>query len=300
MSEPVDRDRLVERITELVLAELEGRPPLPAGGPGGFRLDCPACRAWGTCPRHGLDDLKTALDAGAARASAAPGFQCPADDGVRSRIDHTLLRPEATRQEILKLCAEARENCFASVCVNPTFVTLCARELAGTPVRVCTVVGFPLGAHLPEVKAFETRRAVQDGACEIDMVIDIGALKSGDHALVARDIAGVVEAAGSGVVVKTILEMVLLATEEKVRACAIAKEAGAHFVKTSTGFSKGGATVEDVRLMRQVVGPGIGVKAAGGIRSREEAQAMIAAGATRLGTSASVAIVRGETAKASY
>ncbi len=300
MSQPLDRERLVDRVTELVLAELEGRPAAPSGGPGGFRLECPACRAWGTCPRHGLDDLRAAFDAGASRASASPGFACPSDDGVRSRIDHTLLRPEASREEILRLCAEARENCFASVCVNPTFVSLCARELAGTPVRVCTVVGFPLGAHLPEVKAFETRRAVQDGATEIDMVIDIGALKSGDHVLVARDVAGVVEAAGNGVIVKTILEMVLLTTEEKIRACAIAKEAGADFVKTSTGFSKGGATVEDVRLMRQVVGPEMGVKAAGGIRNREEAKAMIAAGATRLGTSASVAIVRGETAKATY
>jgi deoxyribose-phosphate aldolase len=296
----MDRDALVERITELVLAEIEGRPVVPFGPPGGFRLDCPACRAWGTCPRHGLDDLRAALDAGAARASAALGFQCPTDDGVRSRIDHTLLRPEATREEIQRLCAEARDNCFASVCVNPTFVRLCAEELQGTPVRVCTVVGFPLGAHLPEVKAFETRRAVQDGACEIDMVIDIGAIKSGDHALVARDIAGVVGAAGAGVVVKVILEMVLLTTEEKIRACAIAKDAGADFVKTSTGFSKGGATLEDVRLMRQVVGPEMGVKAAGGIRSREDAKAMLAAGATRLGTSASVAIVRGETSQGNY
>ena len=295
-----ERDRLVDRITEIVLSELEGRPAAPFGPPGGFRLDCPACRAWGTCPRHGLDDLRAALEAGAARASAALGFQCPADDGVRSRIDHTLLRPDATREEIRRLCQDAKENCFASVCVNPTFVSLCAEALQGTTVRVCSVVGFPLGAHLPEVKAYEARRAVQDGACEVDMVIDVGALKSSDHALVARDVSGVVSAAGAGVVVKVILEMVLLTTEEKIRACAIAKDAGADFVKTSTGFAKGGATIEDVRLMRQVVGPEMGVKAAGGIRNREDAQAMLAAGATRLGTSASVAIVRGETAKGNY
>jgi deoxyribose-phosphate aldolase len=297
----LDREQLINRITEMLLAELQGRSPAR-----GFPAEllphgvCPDCDAWGACPRHCLAELQVAFDAGANRAASTPGFVCPADDGVRSRIDHTLLKPEATTDDVLGLTREAKENCFASVCVNTTYVALCAEELRGTPVKVCTVVGFPLGAHLPEVKAFETRRAVQDGAEEIDMVINIGALKSRDYSLVGRDIAGVIEAGGGGVVVKTILEMALLTEEEKVAGCTIAKEVGADFVKTSTGFAKGGATIEDVRLMRRVVGPEMGVKAAGGIRSREDAQAMIEAGATRLGTSASVKIVRGEQAAGSY
>jgi len=297
MSANMDREQLVERITDLLLAELSGRalvPRVPAS-PG-----CPDCDAWGACPVHCMRQLESAWDAGASRAASSLGFACPADDGVRSRIDHTLLKPEATTQQVVQLCKEARENCFASVCINPPYVALCAKELAGTPVRVCTVVGFPLGAHLPEVKAYETRRAVQDGAREIDMVVNIGALKSREHDLVRRDIAAVVEAAGAQALVKVILEMTLLTLDEKVAGCLLAKAAGADFVKTSTGFAAGGATVEDVRLMRLVVGPEMGVKAAGGIRSREDAQAMIAAGATRLGTSASVKIVRGETAASSY
>jgi deoxyribose-phosphate aldolase len=297
----IDREQLVNRITEILLAELEGRSPqrgfpstlLPHGV-------CPDCDAWGACPRHCLAEVQVAFDAGATRAAGTPGFVCPAEDGVRSRIDHTLLKPEATTDDIRRLLAEAKENCFASVCINPNYVALSAEELRGTPVKVCTVVGFPLGAHLPEIKAFETRRAVQDGAQEIDMVINIGALKSREYTLVGRDIAGVIEAAGSGVVVKTILEMALLSEEEKVAGCTIAREVSADFVKTSTGFAKGGATVEDVRLMRRVVGPEMGVKAAGGIRSREDAEAMIEAGATRLGTSASVKIVKGEKTSGSY
>jgi deoxyribose-phosphate aldolase len=300
-----DREQLIDRITEILMAELEGRAPAgsaqrAAAVAYGRVLGCPDCDAWGACPRHVLHHVNSALDAGAHRAASSLGFACPPDDGVRSRIDHTLLKPEATTEQVLRLCKEAAENCFASVCVNPTFVAMCARELAGTPVKTCTVVGFPLGAHLSEVKAYETRRAVQDGACEIDMVINIGALKSHEHALVMRDIAGVVEAAGSSAIVKVILEMTLLTTEEKVAGCSLARAAGADFVKTSTGFASGGATVEDVRLMRQVVGPEMGVKAAGGIRTREDAQAMIAAGATRLGTSASVKIVRGEKATGNY
>jgi len=182
------------------------------------------------------------------------------------------------------------------VCINPTYVALCAKELSGTPVRVCTVVGFPLGAHLPEVKAYETRRAVQDGAREIDMVVNIGALKSHEHDLVRRDIAAVVEAAGSHTLVKVILEMTLLTLDEKVAGCLLAKAAGADFVKTSTGFAGGGATVEDVQLMRETVGPDMGVKASGGVRTKEDAEKMVAAGATRLGASAGVKIVRGEAA----
>ena len=292
----MDRDQLVDRITDLLLAELSGRPtPRGPGQPG-----CPDCDAWGACPVHCMTQLQSAFEAGASRAASSLGFACPADDGVRSRIDHTLLKPEATTAQVLQLCREAKDNCFASVCINPTYVALCARELAGSPVRVCTVVGFPLGAHLPEVKAYETRRAVQDGAREIDMVVNIGALKSREHDLVRRDIAAVIEAAGPDALVKVILEMTLLTLEEKVAGCLLSKAAGADFVKTSTGFAAGGATVEDVRLMRLVVGPEMGVKAAGGIRSREDAQAMIAAGATRLGTSASVKIVKGEKVSGSY
>jgi deoxyribose-phosphate aldolase len=297
----LDREQLVNRITEILLAELEGKTaPSAAAAVALPQGACPDCDAWGACPRHCLAEVKTAFDAGATRAAGSPGFVCPADDGVRSRIDHTLLKPESTTTDVIRLLSEARENCFASVCINPNYVSLAAKELQGTPVKVCTVVGFPLGAHLPEVKAFETRRAVQDGASEIDMVINIGALKSREYTLVGRDIAGVIDAGGEGVVVKTILEMALLTEEEKVAGCAIAREVGADFVKTSTGFAKGGATVEDVRLMRRVVGPEMGVKAAGGIRSREEAKAMLEAGATRLGTSASVKIVKGEKTDGGY
>ncbi|MFZ2360896.1 MAG: deoxyribose-phosphate aldolase [Anaerolineae bacterium] len=215
----------------------------------------------------------------------------PAD--LARMIDHTLLKPDASRDEITKLCGEARANSFATVCVNPAWVPLCADLLRGSPVKVCTVVGFPLGATLPEVKAFETERAIAGGASEIDMVQNIGALKSHDYQLVAEDVAAVVRAAHARQAsVKVIIEAALLTDEEKVESCAIAQAAGADYVKTSTGFASGGATAADVALMRQVVGPGIGVKAAGGIRSAQDAQAMIAAGATRLGASAGIKILK--------
>ncbi|MBI5166795.1 MAG: deoxyribose-phosphate aldolase [candidate division NC10 bacterium] len=202
-------------------------------------------------------------------------------------IDHSLLKPGAMREEVVNLCEEARRYCFAAVCVNPTYVKLCADLLLGSPVKVCTVVGFPLGATLPEAKVFEARECLRFGAEEIDMVINVGALKSGDYALVKRDIEGVVNVChGKGAICKVIIEAALLTEEEKVKACTLAKEAGADFVKTSTGFGPGGATVEDVALMRQVVGPGIGVKAAGGVRTYNEAMKMIEAGANRIGTSA--------------
>ncbi len=275
----LDRDMLVDRITRLVLAELEGS----------------------ASPQDTAKAISTVLSSGASRASATLGFACPPDEfGIRPKIDHTLLKPEATKDEIVRLCKEAAENCFASVCVNPNWVALSADLLRESQVKVCTVVGFPLGAHLPDVKAYETRRAVQDGAREIDMVINIGALKSHDHALVERDIRAVVDACGPHVVSKVILEMVLLTTEEKIAGCSLAKAAGADFVKTSTGFAGGGATLEDVKLMKQVVGDDMGIKAAGGIRSQEDARAMIEAGATRLGTSASIKIVRGEKTDGKY
>ncbi|HIC89020.1 MAG TPA: deoxyribose-phosphate aldolase [Anaerolineae bacterium] len=208
-------------------------------------------------------------------------------------IDHTLLKPDATADQIRRLCAEAREFLFASVCVNPTWVSLCAQELAGTSVGVCTVVGFPLGATLTAVKAYETEQVIAAGASEVDMVINIGALKSGDGHAVEDDIAAVVNVAHTrSAIVKVIIETALLSDREKVKACSLAKAAGADFVKTSTGFGPGGATEADVALMRRVVGPEMGVKAAGGIRTAAQARAMIAAGATRIGASAGVKIVQ--------
>ncbi len=207
-------------------------------------------------------------------------------------IDHTLLKPEATEADIRKVCAEAREYVFASVCVNPRWVRLVAGELAGTAVKVCSVVGFPLGANTSEMKVAETAGAIRDGAQEIDMVLNVGELRAGDHDAVRADIKGVVDTAQqSGALVKVILETALLTDEQKVAACLLAKEAGADFVKTSTGFGPSGATVEDVALMRRIVGPTMGVKASGGVRTLEDLKKMVAAGANRVGASASVKIV---------
>jgi deoxyribose-phosphate aldolase len=216
-------------------------------------------------------------------------------------IDHTLLKPEATAAQIEQLCAEALRYGFAAVCVNAAFVKLAARQLRRSPIAVCTVVGFPLGATLPEVKAYEAARVLELGAREIDMVLNIGALRGGDDAAVARDIRAVAKAvkAGGGLL-KVILETALLTDEQKRAACLIAKKCGADFVKTSTGFAGGGATVADVALMRQTVGPKLGVKAAGGIRSLADAQALVAAGATRLGTSAGVALMEAAPTGAGY
>ena len=209
---------------------------------------------------------------------------------IAAMIDHTLLKPEATPAQIEKLCAEAAEYHFASVCVNPVYIPLAARLLKGTGVKVCCVVGFPLGAIGPEQKAAEAASCAAMGAEELDMVIHVGAAKAGDWALVQRDIEGVVKAA-AGHTVKVIIETCLLTDEEKVKACEAAKAAGAHFVKTSTGFSTGGATTHDIALMRKTVGPEMGVKASGGIRDYETAMAMIEAGANRIGASAGIAIV---------
>jgi len=210
-------------------------------------------------------------------------------NNLASYIDHTLLKADATEAQITRLCAEAREHRFASVCVNPRWVALCAQLLAGSGVRVCTVIGFPLGASSSAIKAAETRQAVADGADELDMVISVGDLKAGNNEFVHADIRGVVKAA-EGRTVKVIIEACLLTDEEKSLACKLAMAAGADFVKTSTGFSTGGATVADVKLMRAAVGPNFGVKAAGGIRTRQDALAMIEAGANRLGASAGIAI----------
>lgn len=214
------------------------------------------------------------------------------DNQFASYIDHTLLKPEATKEEIEQLVNEAKEYKFASVCVNPYWVSFCAEKLKETSVKVCTVIGFPLGATSTETKVFETKQAVQNGAEEVDMVINIGELKAKNDSAVKKDIEAVVNAAKGSAITKVIIETSLLSDEEKVRACQLAKEAGAHFVKTSTGFSNAGATVGDVRLMRETVGPEMGVKASGGIRDYEKMKAMIDAGANRIGASSGVKIMQ--------
>lgn len=219
---------------------------------------------------------------------------------VAALIDHTLLRADATKAEITKLTEEAKKYEFASVCVNPTWVAYCAEQLAGTSVKVCTVIGFPLGATTSAVKAFEAANAIQNGAGEVDMVINIGALKDGDHTLVEQDIKAVVEAAAGQALVKVIIETSLLTDEEKVKASELAVRAGADFVKTSTGFSTGGATPEDVALMRRTVGDQVGVKASGGVRSLEDMTKMVEAGATRIGASSGVKIMEGGQSTSSY
>ncbi|WP_257346056.1 deoxyribose-phosphate aldolase [Pseudalkalibacillus decolorationis] len=219
---------------------------------------------------------------------------------IAKLIDHTALKPETTKEDIVKLCEEAREYVFASVCVNPTWVETSYDILKDTEVKVCTVIGFPLGASTPETKAFETKDAIEKGATEVDMVINISALKSKDYELVEKDIRAVVEAASGQALTKVIIETCLLTDDEKKQACELAVKAGADFVKTSTGFSTGGATVEDVALMRKVVGPEIGVKASGAVRDRETVDAMVEAGATRIGASSGIAIVNGETSQSDY
>jgi len=219
---------------------------------------------------------------------------------IAKMIDHTALKADTTKETVEKLCQEAIEFQFASVCVNPTWVETAAQLLKDSEVKVCTVIGFPLGANTPETKGFETKDAILKGATEVDMVINIGALKDKNDELVQRDIEAVVEAAKGKALTKVIIETSLLTEEEKVRACELAVKAGADFVKTSTGFSTGGATVEDIALMRKTVGPDIGVKASGGVRDTEGAEALIAAGATRIGASSGVAIVKGEVSTSDY
>lgn len=216
-------------------------------------------------------------------------------------IDHTLLKPEATKDQIKNLIQEAKDYKFASVCINPTWVSYAAKELQDTPeVKVCTVIGFPLGASTPDTKAFETKNAIENGGTEVDMVINIGALKAKDYELVESDIRAVVETAKGNALTKVIIETTLLTKEEKIQACEIALKAGADFVKTSTGFSSGGATVEDIQLMRQVVGLALGVKASGGIRNRNTLIQMVEAGATRIGASAGVAILLDQSSLETY
>ena len=271
----------LQRLIDIIVAEMAAADP----------------RAHSRCSCHSvLDDccpdrLRGVLDAGATRVGVHAAGGAPA--GVAALIDHTLLKPDATRKNIEDLCREAAQFKFATVCVNPAWVALSARLLAGSGVGVCSVVGFPLGATTADVKGYETRRAIFDGAREIDMVINVGALKSGDLATVERDIEAVTTPCRDcGALSKVIIEAALLTDDEKVTACTLAKAAGADYVKTSTGFGPGGATAADVALMRRVVGAEMGVKAAGGVRDLEGMQAMIAAGATRVGASAGVKIVQ--------
>ncbi len=270
MTEPQPtREQLVELVTREVLAALAERADICATP----------------------EKLRTVVANGADRVS----FHGEAQDvplDLAKYIDHTLLKPDATQEDIDTLCDEAIEYGFAAVCINPTWVKRAAERLRGSDVKVATVIGFPLGATTSEIKAMETRKALRDGAREVDMVINIGALKSGQNELVRKDIEKVVDAAHEGgAITKVILETALLTDEEKVIASALAKAAKADFVKTSTGFSGGGATVYDVALMRETVGPDMGVKASGGVRTLEDAEDMIAAGATRIGASAGVQIM---------
>jgi deoxyribose-phosphate aldolase len=272
----------LQRLIQIIVEELAAAGTI--GAP-----DCCPCHSvlYECCP----DRLQGILEAGATRLGLHASGGSAGD--VASMIDHTLLKADATRQAVETLCREAAEYHFASVCVNPTWVAHCAKLLQGSGVRVCSVVGFPLGATTADTKQYETRRAIFDGACEIDTVINIGALKSGDLRVAERDIEAVTAPCReAGALSKVIIEAALLTDAEKVTACTLAKAAGADYVKTSTGFGPGGATVADVALMRRVVGEDMGIKAAGGVRDLESLKAMVAAGATRIGASAGVRIVQ--------
>jgi len=291
---PKPDPKLVEQIVEIIthevlaaMAEQDERTAHPEA------FQCKFECADQLCVKMCMDKAGNVVSAGAERLTSTLGV-IPSDLSIASMIDHTLLKPDATQQEIAQLCFEARKHGFASVCVNPTWVPLCAQLLQASSVKVCTVIGFPLGATSSETKAFETETAIRQGATEIDMVINIGALKARDLETVAKDIRGVVNSAHShGIIVKVIIETALLTDEEKTIASLLSKEAGADFVKTSTGFAGGGATAHDVALMRKAVGPEMGVKASGGVRTFEDAENMIKAGATRIGASAGVKIIQG-------
>jgi len=291
---PADLDKLVAQIGDELLTRMRAPKALKGEGLNIPDLVCPDCVQ--RCPQTCARKTKEIVAAGADRVSASEKLT-QADPAIAGMIDHTLLKPEATEEEITKLCQEARQFRFASVCVNPYWVSRAAALLAGSPVKVCTVIGFPLGASTSEVKRLEAENAIRCGAQEVDMVINVGALRSGDHDRVKQDIVGVVEVAhAQGAIVKVILETALLDDNQKAIACTLAKLAKADFVKTSTGFSKHGATAHDVALMRAVVGPSMGVKASGGVRTIEELKQMKSAGASRIGASASVKIVEGSAA----
>jgi deoxyribose-phosphate aldolase len=283
-----DLNSIADELIGIIARALqEGLPPACGGDPNGVCADCGKCAA--VCP----DRTRHMLEAGAGRISATGVRAAGVPNDIAKYIDHTLLKPDATPTEIERLCQEARQYGFAAVCVNPPFTKMCADLLKGTDVAVAVVVGFPLGAHTTATKVFESEQAIVDGATEIDMVINIGALKAKRDDYVREDIRNVVEAAHRlCAIVKVIIEAALLTDEEKTRSCRLAKEAGADYVKTSTGFGPGGATAHDVDLMRRTVGPEMGVKAAGGVKTLAQVQEMIAAGATRIGASAGVKIIQ--------
>jgi deoxyribose-phosphate aldolase len=277
-----DYELLIDQITDAIVARLNGE-----AGDQAALCGCTS-ECFNRCPER----MHRIVDAGAARIGLILGQTGSARDWA-SLVDHTLLKPEATDEDIRKLCHEAADYHFASVCVNPTWVRAASCNLRGTGIPVCTVIGFPLGATLADVKAYEARRAIFDGAREVDMVINVGALKSGDDCLVEHDIRSVVDVAHEyDAICKVIIETALLTDDEKVRACLAAKKAGADFVKTSTGFAKGGATVADVALMRKTVGSELGVKASGGVKGLDDARKMVEAGATRIGASVGVKIAQ--------
>lgn len=277
-----DIEILIEQITDAIVARLNGDGTDQAG----------MCGCTSECFNRCPERMHRVVDAGAARIGLVLGETASAKDWA-SLIDHTLLKPDATDEDIKRLCEEAARYRFASVCVNPTWVRVAACSLRGSGIPVCTVIGFPLGATLADVKAYEARRAIFDGAKEVDMVINVGALKSGDDCLVEHDIRSVVEVAHEyEATCKVIIETALLNDDEKVRACLAAKKAGADFVKTSTGFSKSGATVADIALMRRTVGADLGVKASGGVKGLADARKLVEAGATRIGASVGVKIAQ--------
>lgn len=293
MIEQIEIEKLVQTITDEILNNLGGGC---FGGGCPAQASCGRCAGSMHCAAQRKEDVQKLVQLGASRIGAGIGIKEVHPD-LASMIDHTLLKPEVTPDAIEKLCAEAKAYQFASVCVNTSYAKYCAELLQGTKVKVCTVIGFPLGATMTPVKAYEAQLAEHDGAQEVDMVIHIGALKSKGYEYVENDIASVVKAVSPTTLVKVILETSLLTDEEKVMGCKLAQKAKAHFVKTSTGFASGGATPGDVALMRKVVGESMGVKASGGIRDRKIAEMMVEAGASRLGASASVKIVKGEEAE---
>ena len=291
MTIPDDKniETLVDIITKEILQNQADQSTLsePHADGSSCKFEC----AENTCVKTCFNRVGQVVSAGAERISSTLGV-LPGNANLAHLIDHTMLSPDATPDKIAQLCVEACRYSFASVCVNPSNIKLCSELLRGSAVKVCSVIGFPFGATLPEIKVLETQAVLQYGANEVDMVINIGALKGGDLELVARDIRGVVTTAHTAsALCKVIIETAMLTDEEKVTACLLAKEAGADFVKTSTGYGGGGATIKDIALMRRVVGPEIGVKASGGIHTREEAEAMVKAGATRIGASAGVKII---------
>jgi deoxyribose-phosphate aldolase len=288
----MDNESLVDRVTKEVMETLSARNPAPSAGScavlnGGSCLECGQCAS--NCP----DLVDRLIDGGACRISSHLGIG-EVEARIAHMIDHTVLKADTTEEQIRQLCREAATYCFASVCVNPTWVELCARLLRRQGVKVCSVIGFPFGATTTETKTYETRNAIGNGATEIDMVINVGELKSKNYDKVRKDIGAVVRASHPGALVKVILETCYLTEEEKIKACELSRAVGADYVKTSTGFGPGGATVEDIALMRKVVGPEMGVKASGGVRTFETAREMIEAGATRIGASAGLKIIKAQ------